>query len=226
MSVNLVRKIDDRVKVKNVIISVSNKNGLDGFVEGLTRLISDVKIYSTGGTYDHISRIIKNRSNLIQISDYTGQPETQGGLVKTLDFKIYLGLLTERYNEYHQNDLRRTASVHFDMVVVNLYPFEMVTSRSGVTLEEARANIDIGGPAMVRASAKNYLRVAVVIDPEDYEGILIKLREGDGALSLKDRFELARKAFLRTAEYDRHISEFLLEKDERDFTCYEFVDLH
>ncbi len=224
MSINIVREVDNFVKINNVIISVSDKNGLDRFVKNLIRINPGIKIYSTGGTYDYIKRIISNTENLIQIAKYTGQPETQGGLVKTLDFKIYLGILTEKYNPHHQEDLLRTGAIHFDMVVVNLYPFEKVISGGGVTLEEARANIDIGGPTMVRASAKNYLRVAVVIDPSDYDTIIDKLDRNNGSLKLKDRFELARKAFLRTAEYDRYISEFLFKRNEDDLDCYTFMD--
>ncbi|MGC8927582.1 MAG: hypothetical protein ACP5QK_06625 [Myxococcota bacterium] len=224
MSVNVVREIDNRVKIRNVIISVSDKSGLDVFVKRLMEIIPDVKIYSTGGTYDYIKKVISDPNKIVSISEYTGQPETQGGLVKTLDFKIYLGILTEKYNPYHQEDLKRTGAIHFDMVVVNLYPFEKVVQKEGVSLEEARANIDIGGPTMVRASAKNYLRVAVVVDPLDYNMILNKLAENSGALTLKDRFELAKKAFLRTSEYDRCISEFLSKHFEKDFDCYTFVD--
>ncbi len=224
MSVNIVREIDNRVKIQNVIISVSDKTGLDIFVNELIKINPDIRIYSTGGTYDFIKKLITDPKNLIQVSQYTNQPETQGGLVKTLDFKIYLGILTEKYNPHHQEDIRRTGAVHFDMVVVNLYPFEKVTSDKNVTVEEARANIDIGGPTMVRASAKNYLRVAVIVDPSDYDNILKKLRENNCSLTLKERFALAKKAFLRTAEYDRHISEFLAKKSESDFICYSFMD--
>jgi phosphoribosylaminoimidazolecarboxamide formyltransferase/IMP cyclohydrolase len=224
MSVNIVREIDNRVEIRNVIISVSDKSGLDMFVKRLVQVLPDVKIYSTGGTYDFIKKIIPDERTLIPISDYTGQPETQGGLVKTLDFKIYLGLLTEKYNPHHQEDLRRTGAIHFDMVVVNLYPFEKVIQNRTVTIEEARANIDIGGPTMIRASAKNYLRVAVVVDPNDYESILDRLEKNGGFLNLLDRLELAKKAFKRTAEYDRYISEFLADKGEGDLGCYQFMD--
>ena len=143
------------------------------------------------------------------MSDYTGQPETQGGLVKTLDFRIYLGLLTETYNESHRADLERTKSVPIDMVVVNLYPFKATISRKGVTPEEARGNIDIGGPCMIRASAKNYLRVASVVDPGDYGRIISELKENDNKISLTSRFELAKKAFAHTAEYDGTIADYL-----------------
>ena len=129
------------------------------------------------------------------VSDYTGQPETQGGLVKTLDFKIYLGLLTETYNAAHQADLARTLAVPLDLVVVNLYPFRETIAKEGVTVEEARANIDIGGPCMIRASAKNYLRVASVVDPADYPMLLNELKNNAGRLSVTTRFGFAQKAF-------------------------------
>ena len=130
-------------------------------------------------------------------------------MVKTLDFKIYLGLLTETYNASHQADLARTKAVPLDMVVVNLYPFAATVAREGVTVEEARANIDIGGPTMLRAAAKNYLPVTPVVDPADYPALLDALKANDGALDLPARFEFARKAFAHTAQYDAAISAFL-----------------
>ncbi len=146
------------------------------------------------------------------MAEYTGQPETQGGLVKTLDFKIYLGLLTETQNPAHQADLVRTGALPLDMVVVNLYPFAATIARAGVTVEEARANIDIGGPCMLRAAAKNYLRVTPVVDPADYPALLAQLRAGQGALDLAARFAYARKAFAHTAAYDAAISVYLAEQ--------------
>ena len=121
------------------------------------------------------------RAHLTQVSDYTGQPETQGGLVKTLDFKIYLGLLTETYNAAHQADLQRTGGVAIDLVVVNLYPFRETIAKAGVTVEQARGNIDIGGPCMIRASAKNFIRVASVVDPEDYAAIVSEIKAHAGS---------------------------------------------
>jgi phosphoribosylaminoimidazolecarboxamide formyltransferase/IMP cyclohydrolase len=170
-----------------------------------------VKIYSTGGTYAAVEKILgpeKAAAHLVSVSDYTGQPEMQGGLVKTLDFKIYLGLLSETYNQAHQQDLERTQGVPIDMVVVNLYPFKQTVAREGVTPEEARTNIDIGGPCMVRASAKNYLRVASVTDPADYGCILNELEEHKGGLPLTTRLRLMKKAFAHTAEYDTAIAGF------------------
>ncbi len=211
MAVNIVEKVDDRVPVRHALISVSDKQDLDRLVEGLVRLLPSVKIFSTGGTYARIEVILgeEAKERLVQVSDYTGQPETQGGLVKTLDFKIYLGLLTETHNPAHQADLARTGAVPIDLVVVNLYPFEATVARPEVTVEEARANIDIGGPCMIRASAKNYLRVAVVVDPGDYGGLLDSLERNRGCTRLSERFEYARKAFRHTAAYDAHIAGYL-----------------
>jgi phosphoribosylaminoimidazolecarboxamide formyltransferase / IMP cyclohydrolase len=210
MSVNVVEKIDDAVKIQNILMSVSDKQGLETFIPGLLAINPALNIFSTGGTFQRIKEILGEKSGcLTQVSEYTGQPETQGGLVKTLDFKIYLGLLTETYNDAHQGDLKRTDAVPIDMVVVNLYPFKDTVAKPNVTVEQARSNIDIGGPCMVRASAKNYLRVASVVDPTDYDTILSEMGETSGMLSLKQRFSLSQKAFTHTAEYDRMISEFL-----------------
>jgi len=208
---NIVERIDDAVKVNNVLVSVSDKTGLDRLIPTLVDVNPGVNVYSTGGTFSRIKEILGDRAGacLTRVSDYTGQPETQGGLVKTLDFKIYLGLLTETYNGAHQQDLERTAAVPIDMVVVNLYPFQKTIAKEGVTVEEARANIDIGGPCMVRASAKNYIRVASVVDPIDYDRIISELKSTQGTLSLKLRFDLAQKAFDLTARFDRAIADFL-----------------
>jgi len=225
MSINVVERIDDRVAVRHVLVSVSDKSGLDRFIPGLLGINPELKIFSTGGTFSRIGEILGERAQdrLVQVSDYTGQPETQGGLVKTLDFKIYLGLLTETYNEAHQEDLRRTAAVPIDMVVVNLYPFQQTVARPEVTVEEARGNIDIGGPCMIRASAKNYLRVAPVVDPGDYDRIQEELEKTGGNLTAALRFALAKKAFEHTAAYDRAIAEFLREKSEQEMrSCYTF----
>ncbi len=204
MALNIVEKVDDEVKVRNVLLSVSDKNGLDSLVPALVAVNPEINIYSTGGTYVAIEKILGDTSskNLIKVSDYTGQPEMQGGLVKTLDFRIYLGLLSETYNQSHQDDLKRVDGVAIDMVVVNLYPFKETIAKDGVTPEMARTNIDIGGPCMIRASAKNFLRVASVTDPSDYAGIIEELNSNNGCISIEKRFELSRKAFAHTAEYD------------------------
>jgi phosphoribosylaminoimidazolecarboxamide formyltransferase/IMP cyclohydrolase len=190
MSINVVDRIDDRIPLRRVLVSVSDKGGLETFIPQLLEVNPGVKLLSTGGTFGRIREILGPRADgaLTQVSDYTGQPETQGGLVKTLDFKIYLGLLTETYNDAHQADLKRTGSAAIDMVVVNLYPFQRTVAAAGVTVEEARGNIDIGGPCMIRASAN------------------------DGCTTLALRYDLARKAFAHTAAYDRAIADYLADK--------------
>jgi len=210
MSVNVVTKIDDGVKVNRVLVSVSDKSGLEDFVPRLLKVNPDIRIFSTGGTFTRLREILKEKADgcLQQVSDYTGQPETQGGLVKTLDFKIYLGLLTETYNKAHQADLKRTAAVPMDMVVVNLYPFKETVAKPDVTVEQARGNIDIGGPCMIRAAAKNFIRVAAVVDPSDYPLIIDGMEAAKGRISLTLRFQLAQKAFKHTAGYDRAIANF------------------
>ncbi|MGD9201151.1 MAG: hypothetical protein PVI26_06290 [Chitinispirillia bacterium] len=209
--INIVEKIDDLVSIKNVLISVSDKSNLESLVNGLVGINPDIRIISTGGTYAAIREVLGTDKGgiLKKVSEYTGQPETQGGLVKTLDFKIYLGLLTEKYNEYHSEDLKRTGAMHIDMVVVNLYPFEKTISEDNISVERARANIDIGGPTMIRAASKNYLRVACICDPFDYTKLIQELESNNGSLSLSTRFELAKKAFHHTAAYDRCIADYL-----------------
>jgi phosphoribosylaminoimidazolecarboxamide formyltransferase/IMP cyclohydrolase len=224
MAVNFVQRIDDGVKVQNVLASVSDKAGLDRLIPALVKINPGVRIYSTGGTFTTLQGLLgKDSKNLVSVSDYTGQPEMQGGLVKTLDFKIYLGLLSETYNPAHADDLKRTQGVAIDMVVVNLYPFVQTIAKPNTTPEMARANIDIGGPCMVRASAKNFLRVASVTDPADYEGVIRELETAKGILSLKTRFSLAQKAFSHTAAYDTAIAAYLKGRSFDDIkACYQF----
>lgn len=223
MTKNVVEKIDDLVKIKTILVSVSDKSGLGSFIPGLLGINPDITILSTGGTYSKIKEILgpDAQNSLKQVSDYTGQPEIQGGLVKTLDFKIYLGLLTETYNPDHQDDMKRTHALPIDMVVVNLYPFAQTIARENVTVENARGNIDIGGPTMIRAAAKNFIRVAPVVDPKSYDSILAILKTKDGGLGLKDRYSLASKAFEHTAQYDRAIAGYLTGLSEDDVqSCY------
>ncbi|MEX1300082.1 MAG: hypothetical protein AB1Z16_15170 [Desulfotignum sp.] len=211
MAKNVVEQVDDRVKVNTLLVSVSDKSGLETLIPGMVAVNPELIILSTGGTYGRLKEILGSGSarHLRQVSDYTGQPETQGGLVKTLDFKIYLGLLTETYNQAHQADLARTNALPIDMVVVNLYPFSQTIAKKGIALENARGNIDIGGPTMIRAAAKNFIRVASVTDPGQYPDLLESLRTGQGCLTLADRFELAARAFEHTAVYDRAIADYL-----------------
>lgn len=222
--INVVEKIDNAVKINNVLASVSDKMGLEKLIPALVKINPGIKIYSTGGTHKAIQDILgaNATANLVQVSAYTGQPEMQGGLVKTLDFKIYLGLLSETYNEAHVQDLKRTGGVAIDMVIVNLYPFKETIARPDVTPEQARGNIDIGGPCMVRASAKNFIRVASVTDPRDYRKVISEMKKSAGCVSLATRFKLARKAFSHTASYDKAIAGYLKKLEfDNVVKCYQ-----
>ena len=221
MALNIVKIIEQNIKIENVLISLSNKDGLEMFVKSLLEINKDITFYSTGGTYNSIKEFI-GTDNLVQVSSYTGQPEMQGGLVKTLDFKIYMGLLSETYNAEHQKDLKRIDAVNFDLVAVNLYPFNKTVSAPDCTVEMGRTNIDIGGPCMLRASAKNFLRVLSVCNPDDYGKVIDELKNNEGMISLETRFGMAEKTFSHTAEYDKNISDFLRKSTIEEMkNCYE-----
>jgi phosphoribosylaminoimidazolecarboxamide formyltransferase/IMP cyclohydrolase len=221
MALNRVLTIDDRVEVKTALVSVWDKTGLDLLVSGLLAACPEIGILSTGGTHGAIEKFLgpSARGRLQQISDYTGQPEMQGGLVKTLDFKVYLGILSETYNQAHHADMARAGAVPIDLVVVNLYPFNDVVAQPDTTPETARANIDIGGPCMVRAAAKNFHRVAALTDPADYQTILSELSAGKGTIALATRWRLAQKAFALTAAYDAAICGYLARLDFERVRC-------
>ena len=211
MAITRFVTIDDAVPLKTALVSVYDKHGLDSFVRGLLAAAPGLRILSTGGTHAALAAALGDsaRSSLRQVSDYTGQPEMQGGLVKTLDYKLYLGLLSETHNPAHRADLARAGADPIDLVVVNLYPFAEAAARPGSDAEDARGNIDIGGPCMVRAAAKNFHRVAVLTDPSDYPAVLAELGAGGGRLGLATRFRLARKAFAVIAAYDAEIARWI-----------------
>lgn len=209
MAFNRVEKVDDMVFIRNVILSVYDKSGLDEFVINLLTLCPGIRFYSTGGSYSRLNELLAERSgaHLFRMSDYTGQPEMKGGLVKTLDWKIYLGLLSEPYDDDHEEDIKRSSAVHFDMVVCNLYPFKKAAD-SATGFEEARQYIDIGGASMLRAAAKNFLRVAPVCKPDLYPSVVAALEKGRGALGLEERRRLAARAFSEQAEYDAAVAAY------------------
>lgn len=218
MAFNVVDRVIDRVRVQNALVSVFDKRELDVLVEGLLDNCPGIRLYSTGGTHARLAELLRGRGSLHTMSEYTGRPEMQGGLVKTLDYRLYLGLLSEPFNPDHEADLERTGALRFDLTVVNLYPFEKATAGPDVDVETARGHIDIGGPAMLRASAKNFIRVGVVCDPGDYGSIVEELAANSGTLGLETRFRLARKAFERTAAYDSAIVEFLARAHDLPYT--------
>jgi phosphoribosylaminoimidazolecarboxamide formyltransferase/IMP cyclohydrolase len=209
MAFNRVSKVDDRVAVRRVLVSVYDKTGLEEFALGMVDATGgEVEFYSTGGTHEALKAVFAKagKGRLTSVAEYTGQPEMQGGLVKTLDFKIYLGILSEPYNPAHDADRARTASVLFDLVCVNLYPFAAVLSRGGADAEELRQNIDIGGPCMLRAASKAYLRVAAVSGPGEYGPILNEMSANAGSLGLRTRKDLAERTFKAVSEYDAAIA--------------------
>jgi phosphoribosylaminoimidazolecarboxamide formyltransferase/IMP cyclohydrolase len=226
MAINYVKSIDDRVIIQRVLVSVYDKTGLDAFVVGLLRVNPTCTFFATGQTHDYVAKVLGSppRDRLVAVEAFTGQPEMQGGLVKTLDFKIYLALLSETYNKEHQADVKkRTGGVVFDMVISNLYPFAETVARSETTPETARANIDIGGPCLIRAAAKNFHRVAAVTDKDDYLRLIELLESSHGTLDVETRFTLARKAFHHIAQYDSAIAEYLLNLgSEKMKRCYSF----
>jgi len=184
------------------ILSVSDKTGLVEFARGLVEV--GVEVYSTGGTHIALASAgVPVRS----ISELTGFPEILDGRVKTLHPAVHGGILARRDQPEHLKELARHGLQTIDLVAVNLYPFVETVSKAGVSLEEALENIDIGGPTMVRAAAKNFPHVLVVVDPEDYGLVLASLRAG--AVSFEERRRLAQKAFQHVALYDTAIAGYL-----------------
>jgi len=192
------------VKVKRALISVSDKTGLGDLVKGLHAF--GVEIVSTGGTYKAIKAL---GIPVVEISAYTGFPEMLDGRVKTLHPKIHAGLLSLRDNAEHLEQMKEKGFPFIDMVVVNLYPFEATIAKSGVKLEEAIENIDIGGPSMLRSAAKNYRSVTVVSSPDQYAFVLEEMKKNNGEVSDKLRAAFAAEVFKRTSEYDAAINRYL-----------------
>ncbi|MEN3373089.1 bifunctional phosphoribosylaminoimidazolecarboxamide formyltransferase/IMP cyclohydrolase [Dechloromonas sp. ZS-1] len=190
--------------IKQALISVSDKTGVLEFAQGLAA--QGVKLLSTGGT----AKMLKDAGlDVTEIGDYTGFPEMLDGRVKTLHPKVHGGILARRDLAEHMATIDAHGIPTIDLVCVNLYPFAATIAKAGVTLEDAIENIDIGGPAMVRSSAKNYAGVAIVTDPEDYAPLLAEMKANGGALQLATRFGLAKKAFTHTARYDSMIANWL-----------------
>lgn len=191
------------MKIKRALISVSDKAGIVEFAKKLHGL--GVEIVSTGGT---MKTLREAGLPVIYVSEVTGFPEIMDGRVKTLNPYIHGGILAIRDNEQHVAQMQEHHITGIDMVVVNLYPFRQTIAKPDVTLEDAIENIDIGGPSMIRAAAKNYNYVTVVVNPDSYEKVLAELSE-QGEVSDRTRMALAQEAFTHTAEYDACISEYL-----------------
>jgi phosphoribosylaminoimidazolecarboxamide formyltransferase/IMP cyclohydrolase len=197
--------------IKRALISVSDKRGILEFAQTLNHF--GVEILSTGGT----ARLFReNDVPVIEVSDYTGFPEMLDGRVKTLHPKVHGGILGRRDLPEHVAAMKQAGIPPIDMVVVNLYPFRETIARPDCSLEDAIENIDIGGPTMVRAAAKNYNHVAIVTDPADYAALTREMESSDGAVGAETRIMLAKKAFSHTAEYDGAISNYLTALDEKN----------
>ena len=191
------------VTIRRALVSVSDKTGLANLARALGRF--GVEILSTGGT----ARAMREAgARVIDVAEFTSAPEILDGRVKTLHPRIHGGLLGRPTAE-HRAEMAAHGIEPIDLVVVNLYPFEATIARPGVHFGDAIENIDIGGPSMIRSAAKNHERVAVVVDPADYEALITELDHNQGALSATTRFRLATKAFGRTAAYDGAIANFL-----------------
>ncbi len=191
-------------KIRRAIISVSDKTGVDDFARALADL--GVEILSTGGT---AKKLRDSGIEVRDVSDYTGFPEILDGRVKTLHPKIHGGLLARRDIPEHMEQLKEHGIEPIDMVVVNLYPFEKTISKPDVTFPEAIENIDIGGPTMIRAAAKNFESVVVIVDPGDYDTLREEMVRLGGEVSYKTRVRLAQKVFALTSRYDAAIAGYL-----------------
>jgi phosphoribosylaminoimidazolecarboxamide formyltransferase/IMP cyclohydrolase len=197
-----------RTPTRQALISVSDKTGVVELAQGLARL--GIALLSTGGT----AQVLREAGLAVtEVGAYTGFPEMLDGRVKTLHPKIHAGILARRDMPAHMKALGAAGIPAIDMVVVNLYPFTQTVAKPDCTLAEAIENIDIGGPSMLRAAAKNYQNVAAVTDPSDYPALLAEMEASGGAVSVRTRFSLARKAFSHTAVYDSAISNYLTAVD-------------
>ena len=204
-----VRALTER-KIRKALISVYDKTNLLEIANALTQ--RGVEILSTGGTARHLRDA---GIDILDVSDYTNFPEMFDGRVKTLHPKIHGGLLADRDNTEHNAQAEAHSISPIDMVICNLYPFEATVAKPDVTLPEAIENIDIGGPTMIRAAAKNYRHVVVLTEASQYSQIIADLDANDGCLSEERRFELAKAAFAHTAHYDATIAAYLTNVDSQ-----------
>lgn len=188
---------------QRALISVSDKTGIVEFAKKLAAW--QIEIISTGGT---AATLAQQGVPVVQVSSYTGHPEIMDGRVKTLHPKVHGGILAVRDNAAHMQQMQQHGIRPIDLVVINLYPFVETVAKPAVTVAEAVENIDIGGPAMIRSSAKNHAFVTVIVDPADYDTVAAELGR-EGAVSLSTRKRLAAKAFRHTAAYDTAIADYL-----------------
>ncbi len=189
--------------IKRAIISLTDKSGIDDFAAQLSQL--GVEILSTGGT---AKKLREQGLTVLDVADFTGFPEMLDGRVKTLHPKVHGGILGQRHNPEHQKQMAAHGLLPIDLIVVNLYAFDKATVDPACTVAHAIENIDIGGPTMLRAAAKNYQDVTVIVDPADYPLVIAEIK-ATGNTTLKTRFRLARKVFDLTSTYDTAIAKWL-----------------
>jgi phosphoribosylaminoimidazolecarboxamide formyltransferase/IMP cyclohydrolase len=194
-------------KVERALISLTDKSGIEDFARALSA--EGIEVLSTGGT---ASKIRDAGIAVVDVSDFTGFPEMLDGRVKTLHPKVHAGILHQRGNNDHLEQCSQYGLKPIDIVAVNLYAFEKTISDPGCSLEDGIENIDIGGPTLLRAAAKNFQDVTVIVDPDDYVTVLNEIREY-GNTSLKTRFRLATKVFALTSQYDTAIINWLQKVD-------------
>lgn len=190
-------------KVERALISLTDKSGIEGFAKELEDL--GVEILSTGGT---AKKMRDHGIKVMDVSEFTGFPEMLDGRVKTLHPKVHGGILAQKNNPDHLAQMEEHNLKPIDIVAVNLYAFEKTVADPNCSLADAIENIDIGGPTMLRSSAKNFQDVTVIVDPEDYPQVLSEIKE-TGNTTLATRFRLAAKVFALTSKYDTAISQWL-----------------
>lgn len=190
-------------KIVRALISLTDKSGIEGFASALSKL--DIELLSTGGT---AKKLRDAGLSVMDVSEFTGFPEMLDGRVKTLHPKVHGGILNQRENVQHQSQCVEYDLKNIDLIAVNLYEFEKTIADPDCTLANAIENIDIGGPTMLRAAAKNFNDVTVIVDPADYSQVLTEIKE-TGNTTLKTRFKLAAKVFALTSKYDTAISKWL-----------------
>ncbi len=197
------------VAVRRALVSVYDKSGLEVLAEILKR--HSISVLSTGKTLEVLGKL---GVSVQSVAEYTGSEEILDGRVKTLHPKLFAGIVARRDREEHAATMKKQGWGGIDLVVVNLYPFEATVSKPGVTEEEAVENIDIGGPSLLRAAAKNFQSVTVITSPEDYEQLGKELKDNGGAAALEFRKHCAQKVFALTSRYDRLIENYLSQAAE------------
>ncbi len=194
-------------KIERALISLTDKSGIEGFAGELVKL--GIDLLSTGGT---AKKLRDAGLKVMDVSEFTGFPEMLNGRVKTLHPKVHGGILNQRDNDEHQRQCEAHGLRNIDLIAVNLYAFEKTVADSRCSLTDAIENIDIGGPTMLRAAAKNFHDVTVIVDPADYPVVLQEIQE-TGNTTLKTRFALMKKVFALTSVYDTAISRWLEKVD-------------